>query len=116
MFIWFSVGQYFNLITSGILVLLGINGIAGFASMQMDDQKEGQSKTTSFLDDILNDGDGPKLHRFQAVAWTVILGVIFVWNVFWNFSFVEFDTNLLLLIGIAQSMYVGFKYQEKPGV
>jgi len=113
-FIWLSIGQYYNLITAGILVLLGITGVAGLASIQLNDPKDAESRTSSFLADILNDGDGPKLHRIQAVAWTVILGVIFAWNVFWNFQFVEFDTNLLLLIGIAQSLYLGFKVQEKP--
>jgi hypothetical protein len=30
-----------------------------------------------------------------------------------NFVFVDFDTNLLLLMGIASSTYLGFKTQEK---
>jgi hypothetical protein len=38
-----------------------------------------------------------------------------MWNVLWSFTFVNFDTNLLLLIGVAQSMYLGFKTQEAPG-
>ena len=39
--------------------------------------------------------------------------MIFVWNVVWNFVFVDFDSNMLLLMGIANSMYVGFKTQER---
>jgi hypothetical protein len=47
------------------------------------------------------------------VAWTLILAAIFVWNAVWNFVFVDFDTNLLLLMGIANAMYLGFKPKEK---
>ena len=47
------------------------------------------------------------------IVWTSILAIIFIWNVVWNFAFVDFDTNLLLLMGIASSTYLGFKTQEK---
>ncbi|MER9758448.1 hypothetical protein [Mesorhizobium sp. M0138] len=114
-FIWMSVGQYYNLVTAGVLVLLGISGVTGLASVTLNDSTDGETRTSSFLADILNDGDGPKLYRIQAVAWTLILGVIFMWNVFWNFRFVEFDPNLLLMVGIAQSLYLGFKPKEKSG-
>lgn len=111
-FLWLSMGLYLGLITSGILVLLGINAATGLVSIRMNDDKDLHSTSHSFLADIINDGEGPTLHRIQVVAWTVVLGIIFVWNVFWNFNFVNFDTNLLLLIGVAQSMYLGFKWQE----
>ena len=115
-FIWLSMGVYLGLITGGILVLLGINAATGLASvkMTMDDDGDKKSNSQSFFADILNDGEGPQLHRIQVVAWTLVLGIIFVWNVFWNFTFVDFDTNLLLLIGVAQGMYLGFKTQEAP--
>ncbi|MGO8125454.1 hypothetical protein ACC728_30985 [Rhizobium ruizarguesonis] len=113
-FLWLSMGLYLGLITSGILVLLGINATTGLVSIRMNDEKDKQSTSRSFLADIINDGEGPTLHRIQVVAWTLVLGIIFVWNVFWNFNFVNFDTNLLLLLGVAQSMYLGFKWQEAP--
>jgi len=113
-FLWLSMGLYLGLITSGILVLLGINATTGLFSIRMNDEKDKQSTSRSFLSDIISDGEGPTLHRIQVVAWTLVLGMIFVWNVFWNFNFVNFDTNLLLLVGVAQSMYLGFKWQEAP--
>ncbi|TPM17585.1 hypothetical protein [Mesorhizobium sp. B2-3-5] len=113
-FIWLSMGIYFGLITSGILVLLGINATSGLAAISLNDESDKTSVSKSFFQDILNDGDGPALHRIQAVAWTAILGIIFIWNVFWNFAFINFDTNLLLLIGVAQGMYLGFKWKEAP--
>jgi len=111
-FVWLSLGIYLGLITSGILVLLGINATSGLAAINLNDDSDKTSISKSFFQDILNDGDGPALHRIQAVAWTSILGLIFVWNVFWNFAFTEFDTNLLLLVGVAQGMYLGFKWKE----
>lgn len=111
-FLWLTMGLYLGLITSGILVLLGINAATGLASIKMNDDKDMHSTSKSFLTDIISDGEGPTLHRVQVVAWTIVLGIIFVWNVFWNFNFVNFDTNLLLLVGVAQSMYLGFKWQE----
>ncbi|UCI21373.1 hypothetical protein FJ970_10620 [Mesorhizobium sp. B2-1-8] len=113
-FIWLSMGIYIGLITSGILVLLGINATSGLAAISLNDESDKTSVSKSFCQDILNDGDGPALHRIQAVAWTAILGIIFIWNVFWNFAFINFDTNLLLLIGVAQGMYLGFKWKEAP--
>ena len=65
------------------------------------------------LEDLVCDSEGAKLQRIQMIVWTCILAAIFVWNVFWNFVFVDFDTNFLLLMGIASSTYLGFKTQEK---
>ncbi|QND55790.1 hypothetical protein [Mesorhizobium huakuii] len=113
-FIWLTMGIYLGLITSGILVLLGINATSGMAAIGLNDGNDDTSTSNSFFLDILSDGKGPVLHRIQAVAWTCILGILFIWNVVWSFTFVNFDTNLLLLVGVAQSMYVGFKWQEAP--
>ncbi|MBZ9683347.1 hypothetical protein LB531_22080 [Mesorhizobium sp. CO1-1-2] len=113
-FIWLTMGIYLGLITGGILVLLGINATSGLAAISLDDDGDKTSTSNSFFLDILNDGNGPALHRIQALAWTCILGILFVWNVVWNFTFINFDTNLLLLVGVAQSMYLGFKWKEPP--
>jgi hypothetical protein len=94
------------------LVLLGISATTGLAAVSLNSDKDKESRTGGFFADIFNDGDGPKVHRIQAIAWTVLLGVIFVWNVFWNFTFVNFDTKLLLLMGVVSGMYLGFKWKE----
>ena len=70
-------------------------------------------ESRSFLRDLTCDAEGPKLQRIQVLLWTCVLAVIFVWNAVWNFVFVDFDSNMLLLMGIANSMYVGFKTQER---
>jgi hypothetical protein len=117
-FLWLNLGIYLNVITASVLVLLGINGATGLAAIVIDQPAAGgaplpEAESESFLSDLACDGDGPKLQRIQVMIWTCILAVIFFWNTIWNFVFVDFDTNLLLLMGIANAMYLGFKPGEK---
>lgn len=114
-FIWLTTGQFRNVMTTDVLVLLGIQGSTTLASITLiNDPGAKSSKTKSFLTDILSADGGQKLHRIQMAAWTVILAVIFIWNVVWGFSFsaAKFDANLLLLMGITNLTYLGFKTQE----
>ena len=110
-FLWLTLGLYLHVITAAILVLLGINGATGLAAVAIDNSTK--STTRGFFADVTSDATGPQIHRIQVLAWTCILAAIFAWNVVWNFVFVDFDTNLLLLMGIANAMYLGFKPQEK---
>ena len=66
-----------------------------------------------FLRDTLSDGDGFSLHRFQIMAWTVALGVIFIATAYNNLSMPEFSPTLLGLMGISSGTYLGFKMPEK---
>ncbi|MGX1317352.1 hypothetical protein AB7M17_000805 [Bradyrhizobium sp. USDA 377] len=116
-FIWLTLGIYRNVITEAILILLGINSVTGLAAVILDRDDDPKNprerfKSQGFWTDLLSDEDGPKLHRIQMIGWTAILAIIFTWNVVANFIFVEFDTNLLLLMGIVNSTYLGFKTQE----
>lgn len=111
-FIWLTTGQYMNLVTSGILVLVGISGTTGLAAVQLQENMQQDQYSRGFLNDILSDNNGPQLYRVQAAAWTVILGTIFVWNIVYNFSFPVFDTNLLIMMGISSTLYIGFKAQK----
>jgi hypothetical protein len=126
-FLWLTLGFYLHVITSAVLVLLGINGATGLAAIVIDKPKpaaplaQGAQAAAApaartslgFIEDLICDSEGAKLQRLQMVIWTCVLAVIFVWNVVGNFVFADFDTNLLLLMGIASSTYLGFKMQEK---
>ncbi len=126
-FLWLTLGFYLHVITSAVLVLLGINGATGLAAIVIDKPKpaaplaQGAQAVAApaartslgFIEDLICDSEGAKLQRLQMVIWTCVLAVIFVWNVVGNFVFADFDTNLLLLMGIASSTYLGFKMQEK---
>jgi hypothetical protein len=120
-FLWLTLGFYRNVITEAILVLLGISSVTGLAAMVIDrpdTAKPPPPKTESigFLADLTSDGKGATLQRIQVIVWTCILAVIFIWNVISGFVFVNFDTNLLLLMGIASSTYLGFKTRETAPV
>ena len=71
------------------------------------------SQPRGFWRDIVNDGKGASFHRAQVVVWTLVLGAVFVGGVLKNISMPEFSETLLLLMGISNSTYLGFKTLEK---
>ncbi len=69
--------------------------------------------SAGFLRDILSDGDGFSLHRFQILAWTLALGVIFIATAYNTLRMPEFSATLLGLMGISSGTYLGFKVPER---
>jgi hypothetical protein len=63
--------------------------------------------------DLLTDVNGVSLYRFQMLAWTLVLVVVFLWHVYTQLAMPELDTTLLALMGISNGTYVGFKVPEK---
>lgn len=83
--------------------------------MQDLDQKvKAATSLKTWLTDIISDENGMSFHRFQVVIWTIILGCVFVWTVATTFSMPEFESTLLILMGISNGTYIGFKTNEKP--
>jgi hypothetical protein len=116
LFIWMLSGQWSNVMTMSVVALVGISGATGAAAMAIDGpaaagQPPPQSK--DFLRDITSSGDGVVLHRVQMLVWTVVMGLIFAWSVVWTFSFPAFDNAMLVLAGLVNGVYVGFKFPEK---
>jgi hypothetical protein len=72
------------------------------------------SVSSGFLHDILSSGEGVGFHRFQMMAWTLILGIIFVSSVYRDLTMPDFDTSLLGLMGLSSGTYIGFTFPEKP--
>lgn len=66
-----------------------------------------------FWQDICSDEGGLSFHRLQVVIWTMVLGVIFVSTVARVISMPEFPETLLILLGISNGTYLGFKIPEK---
>jgi hypothetical protein len=73
----------------------------------------GPCRSEGFFKDILSDGVGYGFHRFQMVAWTVVLMIIFIRCVYQDLRMPEFDDKLLGLIGLSSGTYIGFKFPEK---
>jgi hypothetical protein len=64
--------------------------------------------------DIISDGDGVSFQRLQVVLWTLILGFVFASTVANTCSMPEFENTLLVLMGISNGLYLGFKIPETP--
>jgi hypothetical protein len=65
-----------------------------------------------FFKDILSDANGVSLHRFQITAWTLVLGFVFVSQVFRDLSMPQFDSTLLGLMGLSSATFVAMKTTE----
>jgi len=67
-----------------------------------------------FLNDVLTDEtNGISFHRFQIFAWTLVLGILFIYSVWYRLAMPDFSTTLLALLGISAGTFLGFKIPEK---
>ena len=66
-----------------------------------------------FMQDILSDGSGVSFHRFQILAWTIVLGIMFLSSVYNGLTMPEFSASLLGLMGLSSGTYIGFKFPEQ---
>jgi len=67
------------------------------------------------FEDLLTEEAGTyDFQRFQVLAWTLVLGTVFVVKVFYDRVMPTFDPNVLLLMGISSGAYLGFK-KFSPG-
>lgn len=81
--------------------------------MQALGPAEESEASKGFLHDILSDGNGVSFHRFQILAWTVVLGIMFLSSVYNGLTMPEFSASLLGLMGISSGTYIGFKFPEQ---
>ena len=49
-------------------------------------------------------------HRFQIIVWTLVLGIVFCSEVLTKLGMPNFDSTLLILMGISSGTYLGFKF------
>jgi hypothetical protein len=71
-----------------------------------------RNESESFLQDVLSDTNGVSFHRFQMLAWTIVLGIIFCGQVYQALAMPEFGETLLSLTGISAGTYLGLKIPE----
>ncbi|MER8394950.1 hypothetical protein NKH10_24040 [Mesorhizobium sp. M1340] len=112
-FIAMSFDLYYGLLTNEILWLLGISGATGLGSVLINAGTAEGRTSRGFVNDVLSVDGAPQLQRIQAVAWTLILGALFVWTAARDFRLPKFDPTLLLLMGLVSGLYLGFKAQEE---
>jgi hypothetical protein len=84
-------------------------------NQKVADAESARNKPVSenFLQDILTDVNGVNLHRFQMIAWTITLGIIFLRSVYGKLAMPDFDDKILALMGISAGTYVAFKIPER---
>lgn len=115
-FCWLITGEL-DTISDSMLALIGIGAGTALGAALIDSTGSDNEKTVQpsegFLIDVLSDGNGVSIHRFQMFAWTVILGGIFCSSVYSDLSMPEFNATLLGLMGISSGTYLGFKFPEK---
>ena len=75
----------------------------------------GGARSQNFFLDLVSDGEGVSLHRFQMVAWTAVLIGIYLVEVSQKLAMPQFSATLLGLMGISSTAYVGFKPGERQG-
>jgi hypothetical protein len=115
--IWLITGD-FATITGSVLGLIGISAGTALGATLIDVSKQSSDKppviqpSRGFLRDVLSDGAGVSLHRFQIFVWTIVLGVIFCVEVFKDLAMPDFNATLLALMGISAGTYLGFKFPE----
>jgi hypothetical protein len=71
-----------------------------------------QIRWRRLMQDWLTDDDIYSFHRYQMLAWTLVLGLFFVAKVWSRWELPTFDGTTLALLGITSGTYLGFKLQK----
>jgi hypothetical protein len=120
-------GLIFDLVANDdytYLILMGISLGTTTAAKIIDNTDMAQHLTrhqdtnnsNSFLTDILSDENGVSVHRFQALAFNLIFGLMFVSHFLQKGLFLELGGFELSLMGISSAAYIGLKMNENtPG-
>lgn len=68
--------------------------------------------TRRFMRELLSDDEGCSIARFQMLAWTVALVVVFLADVFDDLQMPVFGPELLYLLGLSTGTYVAHRVPE----
>jgi len=93
---------------------LGLIGMAGGTALAAAAVDKGRPVPASqgFWLDISTDANGVTLPRLQQIAWTALLGIVFLSQVVTRLAMPDFDSSILVLMGISAGTYLGFKVPE----
>jgi hypothetical protein len=78
-------------------------------------EKINPRSSQGFIADILSDDYGISFHRFQMVGITLVLIIIFVVSVVRSLTMMDFDSELLALMGISSGTFIGLKLPTQQG-
>jgi len=119
-FLWLITGEL-GTITGSVLVLMGISASTALGASIIDLSKRSAAgppvdptrTSINFFIDVLSDTSGISFYRFQIFSWTIVLGIIFIAEVYSNLRMPEFSDTLLALMGVSSGTYIGFKFPEE---
>ncbi|WP_309642038.1 hypothetical protein [Flavobacterium sp.] len=113
-------------INKSLLILLGISLGTTTASRIIDNTDINTDKVRHqdsndeklFWTNILSDENGISVHRFQALIFNILFGVIFITEFISSAGkvFISFTPTELALMGISSAAYVGIKLNENKTV
>ncbi|WP_367871598.1 hypothetical protein [Luteolibacter sp. Populi] len=78
----------------------------------LSSKRKQDAKAWRFLTDILSDKSGVSLPRLQMLVWTLVLGCVFLVELWKYKEMPTFGDPLLYLMGISSGVYLGFKFPE----
>jgi hypothetical protein len=116
-FIWLTTGDM-NSVTDSVLILMGISSATALGGQMVTSNTPGMTSAAvissgSYWKDIVYGSNDVDIHRFQIVAWTILLGIVFIYSVYAELSMPTFSITLLTLMGISSGTYLGIKMKEK---
>ena len=94
-------------------LLAQLNGTIAAFPVQQNGAVRPTSQPARFFHDLCSDPNGLSFQRLQVVLWTVALGGFFVWRVIGTLSLPVIPNDLLILMGISNGTYLGFKIPER---
>ncbi|WP_047249362.1 hypothetical protein [Chromobacterium subtsugae] len=107
--------------TPQVLALLGISaGTSGLASLV--DQPDGGAQAAAlgrsrgWVRDVLDDGQGISVHRYQALLANAGIGLVFIYKSVELKAFYAIDPMWLGVLGVSSVLYVGMKSRETAAV
>ena len=110
----YVVRHSFNTISDTLVLLMGISAGTGIGGVAIDTNRSRPAKQSQgFIRDIVSDDYGVSFHRFQIFAWTIVLVAVFVRQVTAYLTMPEFNSSLLVLMGISSGTYLGVKVTEE---
>ena len=119
--VWWNTGGIIQ-ITGQVLALLGISAGTTIGGYLMDREDISNPKITKrhqenitisgFINNIISDANGLSIHRFQNVAFTIVIASYFLYEVWHNNTIPLLNDNLMILMGISSGTYLAIKKGE----
>ena len=110
----YVVKHTFNTITDTLVILMGISAGTGIGGIAIDSNRDKFSKTVArFFEGYPVGRLWNQLSPVPDFSWTIVMVAVFIRQVTAYMTMPNFDSSLLILMGISSGTYLGFKVTEK---